>query len=72
MKDSTKKEILYTIGLLTQLGVSFLFPILVMIYLTKCLEKAYNVPHSMMLFSLLIGLCAGVLNSYKLLRRFIK
>jgi len=72
MKNSIKKEILSLLSLLTQLGVSFLFPILMMIYLSKYLEERYSFSHSWMIFFLLIGLCAGVLNTYKLLRRFTK
>lgn len=72
MKNSMKKEILYVLSLLTQLGVSFLFPILVMIYLSKYLEECYGFSHSGMILFLLIGLCAGIFNVYKLLRRFMK
>lgn len=70
MHKKKGNDIFYTFGLVMQLGISFVAPILLMIYVSVLVVRHWNLPKMAILVAILIGLAAGAVNVYKLLRRF--
>lgn len=60
-----KKEIIRTLALITQVGLSMLAPVLLCILLGIFLQKRFSV--DLMLLLIILGLLAGCRNSWKLL-----
>lgn len=67
-----KNEIMYTFALMMQLGLSVIFPVIMMIFVTKWLKQRYHLSNGVLLAGMMIGLSAGFLNAYKLLSRFFQ
>lgn len=67
-----RNDIMYTISLMMQLGISIIAPVILVIMLTKWLIARYHWSENLLLISILVGLTAGFLNAYKLLSRFFK
>ncbi len=70
MHKKKGNDIFYTFGLVMQLGISFVAPILLMIYVSVLAVRHWNLPKMAILVAILIGLAAGAVNVYKLLRHF--
>lgn len=67
-----KNEIMYTFALMMQLGLSVIFPVIMMLFVAKWLKQRYDLSNGVLLAGMMIGLSAGFLNAYKLLSRFFQ
>lgn len=67
-----KNEIMYTFALMMQLGLSVIFPVIMMLFVSKWLKQRYDLSNGVLLAGMMIGLSAGFLNAYKLLSRFFQ
>ncbi|MDO4793665.1 MAG: AtpZ/AtpI family protein [Filifactor alocis] len=65
-----RNDLMYTISLMMQLGISIIAPVILVIMLTKWLIARYHWSENLLLIAILVGLAAGFLNAYKLLSRF--
>lgn len=65
-----KKEIIRTLALITQVGISMLAPVLLCILLGLFVQKQFSV--DLMLLWIILGLFAGCRNSWKLLTEIQK
>lgn len=65
-----KKEIIRTLALITQVGLSMLAPVLLCILLGIFIQKQFSV--DLMLLWIILGILAGCRNSWKLLSQILK
>lgn len=60
-----KKEVIRTLALITQVGISMLAPVLLCILLGIFVQKQFSI--DLMLLWIILGILAGCRNSWKLL-----
>ena len=64
------KDVVATLALISQLGLSMIVPILLCTYLGVWLEKKIDFPFTIIF--IVLGILAGVRNAYALLKAYLK
>ena len=74
MKRDSKKniDIGKNFALVTQMGIMILTPIGVCMFVASVLIKKYNLGDGIMIIAILLGISAGFLNIYKILRGYFE
>lgn len=71
-KSQLNSELLKYIGLITQLGLTVVGSILIVLVGAIYLEKKFQTDGVLILIGVLIGVAAGVLAAYRLLKRYLE
>ena len=71
-KNPVLKELLKNIGLITQLGLSMISSILIFVLGFVYLDKKLQTDGSLVIIGVLLGVAAGILAAYKLIKKNIK
>ena len=71
-KSQLNSELIKYINLVTQLGLTVISSILIFLVGAIYLEKKFQTDGILILIGVLIGVAAGVLTAYKLLKRYLE
>ena len=71
-KSQLNSELIKYISLITQLGLTVIGSILIFLVGAIYLEKKFQTDGVLLLIGVLIGVAAGVLAAYKLLKRYLE
>ncbi|HPR16626.1 MAG TPA: AtpZ/AtpI family protein [Candidatus Cloacimonadota bacterium] len=66
------KEILKNIGLITQLGLSVIVPILIFVLGFAYLDQKIQAEGKLIILGVVIGVISGVVSAYRLVRKYFK
>lgn len=74
MKTNSKKLLGISKGLalVTQLGITILVPIGLCMFIANYLIEKYKFGDGIMILAILLGISAGMLNTYKIFRGYFK
>ncbi|WP_051188425.1 AtpZ/AtpI family protein [Proteocatella sphenisci] len=74
MKRDSKNigDIGKNLALVTQMGIMILAPVGLCMFVANLLIKKYNLGDGIMIIAILLGISAGFLNIYKILRNYFE
>jgi len=64
------KELLKHFGLITQLGLSVITPILIFTFGFICLDRKLHTEGKLIIVGVILGVIAGIAAAYRLMRKF--